>query len=148
MAHEINNPQDITPVRLRSHICLNLKSGIRLTASAKREDYFPIGYNHNEMGDVHSALYAITDWNAPCENAVISNCVFISASKAISVGYMHSIVRNVLIQNVTVKKSNQAFVSMCHPRTGQASRATSSIRPRGRRTTRFPGRDVDLEEIR
>lgn len=32
--------------------------------------------------------------------------------------YMHSIVRNVLIENVIVKQSNRAFVSMCHPHTG------------------------------
>jgi hypothetical protein len=69
-------------------------------------------------GDDCVALTSITDWNVPCENVVITNCIFQSASKAISVGYMHSIVRNVLIDNVIVKKSNRAFVAMCHPHTG------------------------------
>jgi hypothetical protein len=239
------------PIQLKSNICLNLSAGAKLVASPRREDYFPVGYHHNEMGEVHSAIYAfnqenitlkgegeidlngtsfyhmdvpskvvsvgpaitqeyldeaprtydwrvnqpvffhrcknirfegvtirnspcwtlsinlcrgikishltiensmilpnddgmhftgsrdilihgclisagddcialssITDWNAACENVVISDCILQSASKAISVGYMHSIVRNVLIENVIVRKSNRAFVSMCHPRTG------------------------------
>jgi hypothetical protein len=239
------------PIQLKSNICLNLSAGAKLIASGKREDYFPVGYNHNEMGEVFSAIYAmnqdhitlkgegtidlngesfyhmdcpslvtsvgpeitpeyiaeapraydwrvnqpmffhrctnvrldgltitnapcwtlsfnfcriikvtgltvnnsmilpnndgmhftgsqdilitgchiyagddcvalssITDWNVPCENVVISNCVFQSASKAISIGYMHSIVRNVLVENIVVKKSNRAFVTMVHPHTG------------------------------
>ncbi len=239
------------PIELKSRICLNLSAGSKLVASPRRSDYFPIGYNHNEMGEVYAVFYAleqeqltfkgegeidlngqsfyhmdrpapvfsvgpevtqeyldeaprtydwrvnqpmffqrcknirfegltirnapcwtlsfnfcqqvkitnlsienslvipnndgmhftgsrdilidgcqitagddcvalssITDWNVPCENVVISNCIFQSASKAISVGYMHSIVRNVLIENVIVKKSNRAFVTMCHPQTG------------------------------
>jgi hypothetical protein len=73
---------------------------------------------HITAGDDCVALTSITDWNVPCENAVISDCVFQSASKAISIGYMHSIVRNVLIENVIVKKSNRALVMMCHPHTG------------------------------
>lgn len=241
----------IRPIRLQSNICLNLSAGTRLIASPRKEDYFPIGYNHNEMGEVYSVVFAIdqehitikgegtidlngsafyymdrpskvtsvgpeitreyideaprtydwrvnqpiffhrcrdvcfegvtivdapcwtfsfnfcqvikmtnltienslvipncdgmhftgsrdilidgchitagddcvaftsiTDWNVPCENVVVTNCIFQSASKAISIGYMHSIVRNVLIENVIVKKSNRAFVSMCHPHTG------------------------------
>jgi polygalacturonase len=246
-------------IELRSHICLNIQAGARLIASCRREDYSPIGYHHNEMKDVYSAIYAfdkenltlkgegeialsgtsfyfmdkpstvtsvgpeitqeyldeaprtyewrvnqpiffhrcknirfegltitdspcwtlsfnlcetikmtnltienslvlpnndgmhftgsrdvlisgchitagddcvalssITDWSVPCENVVISDCVFQSASKALSIGYMHSIVRNVLIKNVVVKKSNRAFVSMCHPRTGLVENVTVS----------------------
>lgn len=239
------------PVELKSNICLHLSAGAKLVASPRKEDYFPIGYHHNEMGEVYSALYAfdqanitlqgegvidlsgeafyhmdtpsrvvsagppitpeylaeaprtydwrvnqpvffhrcrhlrlegltitnapcwtlsfnlcrvvkvmnltiensliipncdgmhftgssdilvsgchitagddcvaltsITDWSAPCENVTMTGCIFQSASKAISIGYMHSIVRNVLIENVIVKKSNRAFVAMCHPHTG------------------------------
>lgn len=241
----------IRPLELKSHINLHLEAGARLLASGKREDYAPIGYHHNEMGDVHSVLYAldqedisitgagiidlnsdafyhpenpaelpsvgpevtqayldeaprshdwrvnqpiffhqchhiriegitvrnapcwtitcnfshsikmlnltiensliipnsdgmhfcgssdiiisgchitagddcvaftsITDWQRPCENIVVSDCIFQSGSKAISIGYMHSIVRKVLIENIIVKKSNRAFVCMCHPHTG------------------------------
>lgn len=73
---------------------------------------------HITAGDDCVALTAIADWNIPCENAVISDCIFQSASKAISVGYMHSIVRHVVINNVIVRKSNRAFVIMSHPGTG------------------------------
>lgn len=73
---------------------------------------------HITAGDDCVAFTGITDWHAACQNIVVSDCVFQSASKAISIGYMHSIVRNVLIENVIVKKSNRAFVTMCHPRTG------------------------------
>ena len=239
------------PIELSSNVCLHLSAGARLVASPDRSDYFPIGYNHNEMGEVHSAIYAlgqenvtlkgegtidlngtsfyhmdqpsevttvgpeitqehineaprtydwrvnqpmffhrcanvrfdgltivdapcwtlsfnlcreikvtdltihnslvipnsdgmhftgskdviisgchitagddcvaltsITDWGVACERVVITNSIFQSASKAISVGYMHSIVRDVLIDSVIVKKSNRAFVAMCHPHTG------------------------------
>jgi hypothetical protein len=73
---------------------------------------------HITSGDDCIALSSITDWNVPCENFVISNCILQSASKAISIGYMHSIVRNVIVDNIIVKKSNRCFVSMCHPYTG------------------------------
>lgn len=73
---------------------------------------------HITAGDDCVAFSSITDWSVPCENIVVADCVFQSASKAISVGYMHSIVRNVLIQGVIVKNSNRAFVSMVHPGTG------------------------------
>jgi hypothetical protein len=69
-------------------------------------------------GDDCVALSSITDWNIPCQDVVITDCVFQSASKAMSIGYMHSIVRNVLVANVVVKASNRAFVSMVHPHTG------------------------------
>ena len=47
------------PIELKSNICLNLSAGTKMIASPRREDYFPIGYDHNEMGQVHSALYAL-----------------------------------------------------------------------------------------
>ena len=228
------------PLELKSGVCLTLAAGCVLTASGKRSDYQPVGIDHNEMGQVYSALFAkqaadvslrgpgtldlngdafyhldkpssqdpeapltydwrpnqpiffhkctnlrlqdlnvrnapcwtfsfdrcqsvqvrglnirnslrlpnndgmhfcacrvvlvtgcdivagddcvalssITDWNIPCQDVVITDCVFQSASKAMSIGYMHSIVRNVLVANVVVKASNRAFVSMVHPHTG------------------------------
>ncbi len=251
---EIDIPPGVygfTPIRLRSNICLRLAAGARLVASPRRKDYFQIGYDHNEMGQVTSAVYAmdeeqitvcgegtidlngdafyhldrptdvvtvgpeitqahldeaprrhdwrvsqpifflrcrglrwdgvrvvnapcwtlsfvecqgikmlgitidnsmiipnsdgmhfsssrdiivsdcqvsagddciaftaITDFDKPCQDIVVSNCIFRSASKAMSVGYMHSIVRNVLIQNVIVRKSNRGLVIMCNPGTG------------------------------
>lgn len=241
----------IRQIELKSNICLHLEAGAQLRTTGKREDYSPIGYDHNEMGDVYSVIYAmgqenititgqgiidlngdafyhkenpsdlptvgpavtqeyldeaprsydwrinqpiffhecthvrvenvqirnascwtitcnfcrsikmlnltiensliipnsdgihfcgssdiiisgchitagddciaftsITDWNRATENVTVSDCVFQSGSKAISIGYMHSIVRNIVIENVIIKKSNRAYVTMCHPHTG------------------------------
>jgi hypothetical protein len=73
---------------------------------------------HITAGDDCIAFTSITDWNRATENVTVSDCVFQSGSKAISIGYMHSIVRNIVIENIIVKKSNRAYVTMCHPRTG------------------------------
>jgi parallel beta-helix repeat protein len=58
------------------------------------------------------ALSAITDWNKPCENAIISDCRLRSFSKALSIGYMHSIVRNVTVTNCIVRDSNRGICIM------------------------------------
>lgn len=66
-------------------------------------------------GDDCIAVTGITDWTIPCENIVISNCILRSCSKAIAIGYMHSIVRNVLINNVIILESNRGIsVMACH----------------------------------
>ena len=77
---------------------------------------------HISAGDDCVALSSITDWNRATERVVVTNCVFRSASKAISIGYMHSIVRDVLIDNIIVKESNRPYVTMCHPHTGLVER--------------------------
>lgn len=69
-------------------------------------------------GDDCIALSAITDWNKPCEDIVISDCILRSCSKAIVVGYMHSIVRNVCIINCIIQESNRAICIMTSSRTG------------------------------
>lgn len=69
-------------------------------------------------GDDCIAITAITDWNKPCEDVVISDCILRSCSKAIVVGYMHSIVRNVCISNCIIKESNRALCVMTSSRTG------------------------------
>ena len=63
-------------------------------------------------GDDCIALSCITDWDKPCEEVVISDCVLRSCSKAIVVGYMHSIVRNVNISNCVILDSNRALCIM------------------------------------
>ena len=66
-------------------------------------------------GDDCIAVTGITDWNIPCENITISNCILRSCSKAIAIGYMHSIVRNVTIDNVVIHESNRGIsVMACH----------------------------------
>ena len=63
-------------------------------------------------GDDCIAATCITDWNMPCEDIVVSDCILKSCSKAIVCGYMHSIVRNITITNCVVKESNRAFCIM------------------------------------
>lgn len=69
-------------------------------------------------GDDCIALSAITGWEEPCERVVISDCILHSCSKAIVLGYMHSIVRDVLINNCCIYDSNRAFAIMASAGTG------------------------------
>ncbi len=63
-------------------------------------------------GDDCLALSGITDWDIPCEDFVISDCVFTSTSKAIVLGYMHSIVRNISISNCILRDSQRGLCIM------------------------------------
>lgn len=69
-------------------------------------------------GDDCIALTSITDWNMPCEDVVISDCILTSCSKTIAIGYMHSIVRNVSISNVIIRGSNRGICIMSSAGTG------------------------------
>lgn len=69
-------------------------------------------------GDDCIALSGITDWNIPCENFVISDCVLTSSSKTIVLGYMHSIVRNVTISNCVIYDSHRGICFMASTDTG------------------------------
>ena len=69
-------------------------------------------------GDDCIALSGITDWDRPCENFVISDCVMTSSSKTISIGYMHSIVRNVTVTNCIIYGSQRGIVIMASEGTG------------------------------
>lgn len=69
-------------------------------------------------GDDCIALTSITDWDKPCENFVISDCVMTSSSKTISIGYMHSIVRNVTITNCVIYGSQRGICIMASKGTG------------------------------
>ena len=69
-------------------------------------------------GDDCIAVSCITDWDKVCEDIVISDCILRSCSKAIVVGYMHSIVRNICISNVIIYESNRGLCIMTSSRTG------------------------------
>lgn len=69
-------------------------------------------------GDDCIAITGITDWEIPCENIVITNCVLRSCSKAIVLGYVYSHVRNVLINNVIIRESNRGLCFMCNDQGG------------------------------
>lgn len=73
---------------------------------------------HISSGDDCIALSCITNWEKPCEDVVITNCVLKSCSKAIVVGYMYSVVRNVLITNCIIRESNRALCFMCNDECG------------------------------
>lgn len=69
-------------------------------------------------GDDCIALSGITDWGRACENITISDCVMTSASKAISIGYMHSIVRNVTVTNCIIYAAQRGIAVMSSKGTG------------------------------
>jgi len=77
-------------------------------------------------GDDCVAMTGITDWNKPTEGVIISDCFLRSCSKAISIGYMHSIVRDVTITNCIVRESNRAVVLMASAGTGLIENVTIS----------------------
>lgn len=69
-------------------------------------------------GDDCIALSGITDWNIPCEDVTISDCVLTCSSKAIVLGYMHSVVRNVVISNCIIRDSHRGLCIMSSTKTG------------------------------
>lgn len=72
------------------------------------------------------AISSITNWSKPCENVTVTNCILRSFSKAIVLGYVHSIVRNVTISNCLILDSNRAFCIMPAPETGLVENVTVS----------------------
>ena len=71
-----------------------------------------------KAGDDCIALSSITDWNKACENFVISDCIMTCSSKAIVLGYSHSIVRNITISNCVIYDSHRGICVMAIPGTG------------------------------
>ncbi|HIZ55562.1 MAG TPA: glycoside hydrolase [Firmicutes bacterium] len=69
-------------------------------------------------GDDCIALSGITDWYRPCENITISDCIMTSVSKAISIGYIHSTVRNVTVSNCIIYGSQRGIAIMASKGTG------------------------------
>ena len=74
---------------------------------------------HISSGDDCIALSSITDWNRPCKNVVISDCVLRSCSKAIVLGYIYSIIENVTISNCVIRESNRGITFMCDTHCGR-----------------------------
>lgn len=69
-------------------------------------------------GDDCIALTGITDWDIPCEDVEISGCILESCSKAVSIGYMHSIVRNVTVTNCIFRRCQRGVCLMASKGTG------------------------------
>jgi hypothetical protein len=81
---------------------------------------------HISSADDCLAFSAITNWEKPCENIVICDCILRSCSKAIVLGYVHSHVRNVVINNVIIRESNRGFCIMSNPETGLVENVRAS----------------------
>ncbi len=71
-----------------------------------------------ETADDCIALSCITDWNKPCQDIIVSDCNLKSYSKAIVIGYMHSIIKDVTISNCIIKQSNRGLCIMSSHKTG------------------------------
>jgi polygalacturonase len=69
-------------------------------------------------GDDCIALSCITNWDKPCEDIVVTNCVLKSCSKAIVIGYIYSVIRNVTITNCIIKESNRGLCFMSNDECG------------------------------
>ncbi len=60
-------------------------------------------------GDDCFAGTCITNWNGVCENILIENCLMSSRSAAIRFGHLESKVRNIVVRNIKVIRSNRAI---------------------------------------
>lgn len=69
-------------------------------------------------GDDCIAITGITNWDKPCENIVISNCVLSTRSKAIAIGHLDSKVRNVTISNIIIQDTNRAIHIFANAKNG------------------------------
>lgn len=119
-----NNCEDIRVENLtiKNNPCLPNNDGIHFCGC---RNVIVFGCNI-VSGDDCIALSAITDWNIPCENFVISNCVLSSSSKTIVLGYMHSIVRNITISNCVIYNSHRGICFMSSTDTGLIENVTIS----------------------
>ena len=77
-------------------------------------------------GDDCIAITSITSWEKPSDGFVISDCVMTSCSAAIRMGYVHSIVRNVVVNNVIMKGCNRGFSLTASAGTGLIENVTVS----------------------
>lgn len=104
----------VTDVTVKGHPNVPNNDGMHFCSCNK---VFIRGCNTDTADDC-IALSAITDWTKPCENVVISDCVMRSFSKALSIGYMHSTVRNVTVTNCIINDSNRGICIMASSGSG------------------------------
>lgn len=98
----------IEQVSIHNHPNIPNNDGVHICASSK----VTISNCNMTCADDCVAISSIVDWETPSEDIIISDCHFKSHSKAIVIGYMQSIVRNVLIQNVIIRESNRGICIM------------------------------------
>lgn len=112
----------VTDVAVKGHPNVPNNDGMHFCSCNK---VFIRGCNIDTADDC-IALSAITDWIKPCENIVISDCVMRSFSKALSIGYMHSTVRNVTVTNCIINDSNRGICIMSSGGSGLVENVTFS----------------------
>lgn len=88
-------------------------------------DIFVKGCNFH-TGDDCIAFTSTTDWEEACGNAVISDCIFRSCSKAVNLGYMYSCIRNITITNSIIQESNRGICMMVSEGQGVLENVTVS----------------------
>lgn len=108
------------PLRLRSNVTLYLEEGAILKASPNIDDYYPIGFNHNEWGDVK-----IKD--SPCwtfsinssENIRIHNIIIENNLRVPNSDGLHFCsCKNVIISNLLIKNSNRGIGIFANGKSG------------------------------
>lgn len=72
-------------------------------------------------GDDCIAITGITNWDIPCENVIVSNCVMETRSAGIRIGHLDSKVRNVILSNSIIRNSNRGIGIFANGRSGYVS---------------------------
>jgi hypothetical protein len=112
----------VTDLTIDNSLCIPNNDGMHFVSCT---DVLVRGCNIS-AGDDCIAMTCITDWYKPVERIVVSDCILRSCSKAISIGYMHSIVRDVTVSNCIIYESNRAMVFMASAGTGLVENVTVS----------------------
>jgi polygalacturonase len=69
-------------------------------------------------GDDCVALTGITNWDRPCEDVIISNCIMETRSAGVRIGHLDSKVRNVLLSNLIIRNSNRGIGIFANGKSG------------------------------
>ncbi len=95
----------IRSMRIRNHLRTPNADGVHLCGCRD------VVISHCDFicGDDCVALTGITDWSQPCEQVVITDCVFQSASAGVRLGHLQSKVRDVSLRDLRINDSNRGI---------------------------------------
>lgn len=74
-------------------------------------------------GDDCVAISGITNWDKPCENIIVSNCIMQTRSAAVRMGHLDSKVKNVIASNLTILNSNRGIAIFANGKTGMSNQS-------------------------
>ncbi len=77
-------------------------------------------------GDDCVAISGITNWDKPCENIIVSNCIMQTRSAAVRMGHLDSKVKNVVASNLTILNSNRGIAIFANGKNGYVKSVTIS----------------------